>query len=136
TLAQAEPLGLGLRESGLHAVVLRRGDAREPRERGVEVVEQLTHAWRARLLVVAAQQPGHGAGVRRPERREREVARRQTWTVDELGSQVQDVRDATRHARREVAARPARDEHDAAGHVLAAVVADALDDERRTGVAD
>ncbi len=48
---------------------------------------------------------------------------------------VVDVRDATRHARAEVA--PGRAEHDdtAAGHVLAAVVADTLDDGGGTGVA-
>ena len=49
---------------------------------------------------------------------------------------VEDVGDAAGHARGEVAAGPA-DHHDAAaGHVLAAVVADALDHGVNAGVAD
>ena len=43
---------------------------------------------------------------------------------------VEHVGDAAAHARREVAARRAEHHHLAAGHVLAAVVADALDDRR------
>jgi hypothetical protein len=49
---------------------------------------------------------------------------------------VQDVGDAVRHARAEVAAGAADDDDDAARHVLAAVVARALDDRRRPGVAN
>ena len=48
---------------------------------------------------------------------------------------VEDVRDAAAHAGGEVAAGRAEHDDDAAGHVLAAVVADALDDGRRAGVA-
>jgi hypothetical protein len=43
-----------------------------------------------------------------------------------LAAFVKDVGNAARHARREVAARPADDHRPAAGHVLATVVADAL----------
>src|SRR5262249_46066857 len=41
---------------------------------------------------------------------------------------VEDVGDAARHARREVATRRPKDDHTAAGHVFAAVIADRLDD--------
>ena len=50
--------------------------------------------------------------------------------------QVEDVGDAAGHAGREVAAGRAEHHHPPAGHVLAAVVADALDDGGGTGVAD
>ena len=46
------------------------------------------------------------------------------------------VGDAAAHARGEVAAGRPEDDHAAAGHVLAAVVADALDDRARARVAD
>ena len=49
---------------------------------------------------------------------------------------VEHVGDAAAHAGREVAPRRAEDHHAAAGHVLAAVVADALDDGARARVAD
>ena len=48
---------------------------------------------------------------------------------------VEHVGDAAAHARGEVAAGRAEHDDDAAGHVLAAVVADALDDGARAGVA-
>ena len=53
--------------------------------------------------------------------------------VDHLGVDpvlvgIEQVRDAAAHAGGEVAAGRAEDQHPAAGHVLAAVVADALDD--------
>src|SRR5581483_10785605 len=49
---------------------------------------------------------------------------------------VEDVRDPAAHAGGEVAAGPAEDDDAAARHVLAAVVADALDDGARAGVPD
>ena len=49
---------------------------------------------------------------------------------------VEHVRDAAAHARREVAAGCAEHDHGAPGHVLAAVIADALDDGEAPRVAD
>ena len=51
-------------------------------------------------------------------------------------SDVVDVGDAAAHAGGEVAAGRPEHDHAATGHVLAAVVADALDDSRSPGVAD
>src|ERR671930_441461 len=53
----------------------------------------------------------------------------------ELAVLVEDEGEAAAHARREVAARAAEDDHATAGHVLAAVIAHALDDGDRPGVA-
>src|SRR3954468_23434714 len=49
---------------------------------------------------------------------------------------VEHVRDPAAHAGREVAPGAAEDHRAPAGHVLAAVIADALDDGRRARVAD
>ena len=49
---------------------------------------------------------------------------------------VHDVRDAAAHARSEVAARAPEDEHATGRHVLAAVIAHALDDSPDAAVAD
>ena len=49
---------------------------------------------------------------------------------------VQDVRDAAAHARREVAPGRTEDDHATAGHVLAAVVADAFDHRMGAAVAN
>ena len=56
--------------------------------------------------------------------------------VDAFGLQVQHVGHAAGHAGTEVAAGATDDERLAAGHVLAAVVADSLDHRGGTGVAD
>ena len=48
---------------------------------------------------------------------------------------VEHVGDAAAHAGREVAPGPAEHDHASAGHVLAAVIADALDHDRRAAVA-
>ena len=53
----------------------------------------------------------------------------------ELAVFVEDVRDTGTHACGEVSAGVSKDNHDAAGHVLAAVVAHALDHRVRAGVA-
>ena len=53
----------------------------------------------------------------------------------EVGVFVEHEGDAAAHAGREVAAGGAEDDDDAAGHVLAAVIADALDDGDRAAVA-
>src|SRR5258708_24316150 len=54
----------------------------------------------------------------------------------ELARLVEALRDAAAHARAEVLARGPEDDDRAAGHVLAAVIADALDDGERAAVAD
>src|SRR3954454_11755247 len=74
-----------------------------------------------RLLVV---------GQERLQRDELHVAPR-----GEAAVLVEDVRDAAAHAGREVAPGRAEDDDAPAGHVLAAVVADALDDGHCAGVA-
>jgi hypothetical protein len=51
------------------------------------------------------------------------------------GTQIEDIGHTAGHPGREVAPGRPEDQHRAAGHVLAAVVADALDDRRRAGVA-
>src|SRR3954462_11805105 len=56
--------------------------------------------------------------------------------VHVVAVEVQDVRDATGHAGREVAAGRAENDGPATGHVLTAVVADTLDDRGGAGVAD
>ena len=49
---------------------------------------------------------------------------------------VEHVRDAAAHPRGEIAARPSKDDHAAAGHVFAGMVADAFDHHVRAAVAD
>ena len=56
--------------------------------------------------------------------------------LGELAVVVVDVGDAAAHAGGEVAAGRADDDDAAAGHVFAAVIADAFDDRVRAGVAD
>src|SRR6478609_12224016 len=56
--------------------------------------------------------------------------------VDEVGVEVEDVGHAARHAGREVATRLSEQDRSTTGHVLAPVVADALDHRVSTGVAD
>src|ERR1019366_9291762 len=48
---------------------------------------------------------------------------------------AQHIGEPAGHARREIAAGGAQHDDDAAGHIFAAVIADALDDRYRTGVA-
>jgi hypothetical protein len=95
--------------------------------------------------VPVGQQPGatadsvHWSGVRRGARDAcRSSGRR--GEVDELGvdqfrREVEDVGHSPGHPGREVAARWAEDQDGATGHVLAAVVTDALDDGGRARVA-
>ena len=49
---------------------------------------------------------------------------------------IEHVRDAAAHARGKIASGPAEHDHAAAGHVFAAVIADALDHRTRAAVAD
>ena len=74
-------------------------------------------------------------GVLVVERVERELVGPHRVDVHERGHEVEHVGRAARHAGAEVAAGPAEHQDGAAGHVLAAVVAHALDDERRARVA-
>jgi len=54
----------------------------------------------------------------------------------EISRDVEDVRHASAHAGRKIPARSSEHDHAAAGHVLAPVVADALDHGVRAAVAD
>src|SRR5918993_3613382 len=54
----------------------------------------------------------------------------------ELALWIEDERSAVGHARTEVVTGRAEDRHQAAGHVLAAMVADSLDDSRCAAIAD
>src|SRR5262245_26577145 len=49
---------------------------------------------------------------------------------------IEDVRNAAAHPRGEIAPGPAKDEHAAAGHVLASVIPDALNDGDRAAIAN
>src|SRR5690606_20972133 len=49
---------------------------------------------------------------------------------------VEDISEAARHAGREIAPRLAEHDHDAAGHIFAAMVAGALDDGDGAGIPD
>ena len=59
-----------------------------------------------------------------------ELDHRHVAALGEIALLVEHIGDAARHAGREVAAGLADDDDDAAGHVFAAMVADALDDDR------
>ena len=65
-----------------------------------------------------------------------EVDHLQVAAAREVARLVEDEGDAAAHAGGEVAAGRADDDHAPAGHVLAAVVADALDHRERAAVAD
>ena len=64
-----------------------------------------------------------------------ELDHRHVAALGEVAVLVEHIGDAARHAGREVAAGLADDDDDAAGHVFAAMVADALDDGDGAGVA-
>ena len=81
------------------------------------------------------EQVAQDLGIPRSELAELELAGGERLAVHERGVEPVDVRGAARHAGAEVAAGRAEDHGEAAGHVLERVVADALDDGGRTGVA-
>src|SRR5712691_3057629 len=81
---------------------------------------------RARALEMLRDERTHGLEVLFLERLEPDELR--VAALPERSVLVEDVRDAAAHAGREVAARAAEHDDHAARHVLAAVVADALDD--------
>src|SRR5690606_15583265 len=56
--------------------------------------------------------------------------------IGEIAFLVQNIGDATRHAGREVATRFAEDHHEATGHVLTTVIANAFNDSNRARVSD
>ena len=64
-----------------------------------------------------------------------EFHHRHVAALGEVAVLVEHIGDAARHAGREVAARRPEHDHDAARHVFAAMVARALDDRDRAGVA-
>ena len=118
-------------------------------EGGAIVARHHLHEPRHRLVPRSEQALGDdGAGAlemlldERPD--ERVVRRVELLEIDELvvaapreaAVLVEDVGDPAAHPGREVPARAAEDDDMAAGHVLAAVVADALDDRVRARVPD
>src|SRR5690606_19047945 len=103
--------------------------AEHPRPRG----EDAGRHGRARVRVLALAPLAKLGDVLvlldRPEPYRAEIAARL-----EIAARIPDVRDAARHAGREVAAGGAEDHRAPARHVLAAVVADAFDDRARAAV--
>ena len=93
-------------------------------ERGTRAFYVLVEETEELLLVCAAGFDG------------REVDRVEVAAEVEVAGLVEDVGDAAGHARAEVDASRAENDDLAAGHVLAAVVADAFRDERDARVAD
>lgn len=91
---------------------------------GAGALDVLVHQGKEVLFVVRARLDWH------------EVDRIEVRVQVERTFLVVDVGDAARHARREVDAGRAEHQHLSAGHILAAVVADALGDERDARVAD
>src|SRR5690606_22486656 len=128
-------LRLQLRSTLHHAAILGRNDFDEAREVEVPVLEDAGPELAAGVLDVrfdeAAQQVDVGFVDDAFEADHAGVA-----ALAELAVLVEDERIAAAHARGEVA--PGSPEHhdDAAGHVFAAVVADAFDDRPSAAVAD
>ena len=120
-------------EVGERPLVVVRHHLHEPGRDRVGVGEDPRRHRRARPLEVLGDERLDRRGVALLDRVEadelRVAARREGAVV------VEDVGDAAAHPGGEVAPRPAEHDHDAARHVLAAVVADALDDGRRARVA-
>src|SRR5207244_12947128 len=87
---------------------------------------------RVRVVEVALDEGLYGRQVLLVERLEGDHAL--VAALLEAAVLVEDVGDAARHPGRKVTARPAAPQAEAAGHVLAAVVADPLDDRRHAGV--
>ena len=106
-------------------------------ERGdivIEIDKNLLRLFRAGLLGVLLKQPAQPVNVLPLGERGHDEAGFIEAGV-EIVVFVQHIDHAAGHARREVFARGAEDDGDAAGHVLTAVVAHALDDGGRAGVA-
>ena len=131
TASPSSPSRFASRTGVEHAAVVARHDLGEAAHGARPVGQQLLGHLRAGLLVVAYDERPQLLGDVLRDRAE----------VDELGVhplvlEVEHVRRPAAHAGREVASRRAEHEHATAGHVLAAVVAHALDDRGHAGVAD
>src|SRR5579862_5504015 len=96
--------------------------------------EEAPRDGRVRVVEVALDEVAHGLPVVLAERLELDHAL--VEMALERAVLVEHVRDAARHAGREVAARLAEHDDEPFRHVLAAVVADALDDRGDAGIAD
>ena len=102
----------------------------------VPVVENPLRAAAAGQVEVARDQISDDLHILRVEQR-LEIDRGQIAALlGEIAALVEHVGDAAAHAGGEIAAAGAEHEHQAVGHVLAAVVADAFDDRGRAGVAN
>src|SRR4051794_36809050 len=115
------------------AVVVRH-DLYEAELRRLPVVEQSCGDDGTGAALVLVQQLAQEIQIVELERLEADELR--VAALLERSVLVEHVRDPAAHARGEVAAGGADDEHDTARHVLAAVIADALDDRRRAAVAN
>src|SRR3954469_14338297 len=127
-------LGLGLRELGEHALVVGREDLHELPKQRVPLVEHAPPDGRAGPPDVLVDQVADLDRVALVERLQL-VEHHRVDAPAQCAVLVEHEREAAAHAGGEVA--PGRAEHDdaPAGHVLAAVVADALDDRVRARVA-
>src|SRR4051812_18539818 len=130
-LARLDRLALG--QLAQRALVVHRHDLDPGRAKVVPVVEDaLGHGGTGALAVLLDQRADLGEVV---VARILEVDDLLVAALRELALRVEHERHAAAHARREVAAGRAEHDHAAAGHVLAAVIADALDDRAHARVA-
>ena len=124
--------GLDLADHPHHPLVVARDHRGELGQRLRPVVQQPAGHRRAGLGVVALDQRRAAVSACSPAT----SARSTSSGLTSGRSSRQHEGEPARHAGREVAPGRAEHDHHAAGHVLAAVVADALDDRGRAGVAD
>src|SRR6185437_13282502 len=121
-------------ERGEGALEVLGHDGDEPGKQALPVLEHVTRAGAARERGMALYHPAHA----RDFLRVLQLLDRHHLRVDlarEVPRLVEHVGDAARHAGAEVAAGGAEHQHVAAGHVLAAVIADRLDDRIGAAVA-
>src|SRR5262249_8533488 len=107
----------------------------EPAERPIPITEQSRRYWAAGVARMLDQQVADQLDIVRFGHR-LELDHPQVATLGEVPLLVEDEGHAAAHAGGEVAARRPDHEGDASGHVLAAVVARALDDRLRAAVSD
>ena len=124
----------GRRHLGERALVVVRHHLHELRQQLVPLVEDARGDGRAGALCVLLDERADDRDVGLLERVEADELL--VAAAVEAAVLVEDVGDAAAHAGGEVAAGAAEDDDVTAGHVLAAVVADALDDRRHARVAD
>ena len=130
-LSSAKPASSARDRASEHRLVVARHHLGEPRRRCGPVLEQRAADGGAGVLHVPLDEHLQQVDVLAVERLEVDHL-----GVDPLLVQVEDVRRAAAHAGREVAADATEHDHLPARHVLAAVVADALDDGGGAAVAD